>query len=153
MEIVLYQPEIPPNTGNIARLSAAFGLQLNLIKPLGFSLDDRYLKRAGLDYWPYVQLQVWSDFSSWRAASQSERLILCSARQGENLGNFAFKPQDALVFGRETSGLPPEIFALSPFRVRIPIRHVVRSLNLSTAVGIITYQAMLSAGLNTEEMP
>lgn len=153
MEIVLYQPEIPPNTGNVARLSAAFGLALHLIEPLGFSLDDRYLKRAGLDYWPHVRLNVWHDFSAWQAASQSKRLVLCSARQGQNLGDFAFTPEDALIFGRETSGLPPEIFALSPYRVRIPIRNVVRSLNLSTAVGIITFQAMLSAGLNPETLP
>lgn len=148
MDIVLYQPEIPPNTGNVARLSAAFGLALHLIEPLGFSLEDRYLKRAGLDYWPHVRLRVWPDLEAYRATDGAgKRLVLASARRGECLHRFAFRENDALVFGRETSGLPPEIVALSRYRVRIPIRGEVRSLNLSTAVGIVTYQAMLSAGL------
>lgn len=148
MEIVLVHPEIPPNTGNIARLSAALGLKLHLIEPLGFSLEDRYLKRAGLDYWQYVSLTVWHNFDEYLSAEGAgKRLVLSSARRGEPLAHFAFKPNDALVFGRETAGLPPEIGALSPYQVRIPIKSVVRSLNLSTAVGIITWQAMLSAGL------
>lgn len=148
MDIVLYQPEIPPNTGNVARLSAAFGLDLHLIEPLGFSLDDRYLKRAGLDYWPHVRLSVWPDLSAYLAGpGAGKRLVLTSARQGAAPHRFAFTPDDALVFGRETSGLPPEVKALSEHRVRIPIRGAVRSLNLSTAVGIVTYQALVSAGL------
>lgn len=148
MDIVLYQPEIPPNTGNVARLSAAFGLPLHLIEPLGFSLEDRYLKRAGLDYWPHVRLSVWPDLGAYlERAGAGKRLVLASARQGAAAHRFVFTPDDALVFGRETSGLPPEVTALSEYRVRIPIRGVVRSLNLSTAVGIITYQALVSAGL------
>lgn len=148
MDIVLYQPEIPPNTGNVARLSAAFGLPLHLIEPLGFSLEDRYLRRAGLDYWPHVRLRVWPDLAAYRAFDGAgRRLVLTSARQGTAVHRFAFSPDDALVFGCETSGLPPEVHALSPHRVRIPIRGEVRSLNLSTATGIIVYQAMLSAGV------
>ncbi len=148
MDIVLYQPEIPPNTGNVARLSAAFGLPLHLIEPLGFSLEDRYLRRAGLDYWPHVHLRVWPDLASYmKVDGAGRRLVLASARQGTDVHRFAFRPDDTLVFGRETSGLPPEVYALSPYRVRIPIRGEVRSLNLSTATGIIVYQAMLSAGM------
>ena len=115
MKIVLFEPEIPPNTGNIARLCASTGIHLNLIEPLGFKLEDRYLKRAGLDYWPHVRMDVWPDWDSWLAAATAEnggtppRCVLTSARGGEPLQHFAFAPDDCLVFGPETRGLPPEI--------------------------------------------
>lgn len=147
MNIVLFQPEIPPNTGNIARLCAAMRVSLHLIEPLGFSLEDKYLKRAGLDYWPHVDLSVWPTLEAYRVADGAgRRLVLTSARQGEAAHRFAFQPDDALVFGRETSGLPPEVLALSACRVRIPIRDEVRSINLSTAAGIILFQALASTG-------
>lgn len=148
MDIVLYQPEIPPNTGNVARLCAAFDLPLHLIEPLGFSLEDRYLKRAGLDYWPHVRLKVWPDLDAYLCEDgATKRLVLSSARRGVSLNRFEFRAADALVFGRETSGLPPEVTERFPHHVRIPIRNEVRSLNLSTAAGIVAYQAMLSARL------
>ena len=125
MHVVLFQPEIPPNTGNVARLCAAMQVSLHLIEPLGFKLEDRYLKRAGLDYWPHVDMAVWP------AA----------------LHRFEFTENDSLVFGRETSGLPPEVIGLSPHHVRIPIKGEVRSINLSTAAGIVLFQALVSAGL------
>ena len=124
MHVVLFQPEIPPNTGNVARLCAAMQVSLHLIEPLGFKLEDRYLKRAGLDYWPHVDMAVWPD-----------------------LHRFEFTENDSLVFGRETSGLPPEVIGLSPHHVRIPIKGEVRSINLSTAAGIVLFQALVSAGL------
>ena len=105
MKIVLFEPEIPPNTGNIARLCASTGIHLNLIEPLGFKLEDRYLKRAGLDYWPHVRMDVWPDWDSWLAAATAEnggtppRCVLTSARGGEPLQHFAFAPDDCLVFG------------------------------------------------------
>ncbi|MEG1610941.1 MAG: tRNA (cytidine(34)-2'-O)-methyltransferase [Bilophila sp.] len=143
MDVVLFQPEIPPNTGNIARLCAAMQVPLHLIEPLGFKLEDRYLKRAGLDYWPFVQLSVWPTLAAYCAADGAgKRLVLTSARRGVAVHTFAFLPDDALVFGRETSGLPPEVLALSEARVRIPIRDEVRSLNLSTSAGIILFQAL-----------
>ena len=120
MKIVLFEPEIPPNTGNIARLCASTGIHLNLIEPLGFKLEDRYLKRAGLDYWPHVRMDVWPDWDSWLAAATAEnggtppRCVLTSARGGEPLQHFAFAPDDCLVFGPETRGLPPEILKRSP---------------------------------------
>src|SRR5574344_76719 len=148
MHILLYQPEIPPNTGNIARLCAATRTTLHLIEPLGFKLEDRYLKRAGLDYWPHVEKYVWPDFDTYvREAGAGKRLVMTSARGGEPLQHFAFTPQDALVFGPETRGLPAEVLARSPWRVRIPIRGVVRSLNLSTAAGIVLYGALAHCGL------
>lgn len=145
MRIILFQPEIPPNTGNIARLCAALDVELNLIEPLGFSLDDRYLKRAGLDYWPHVRLKVWPDWQSYYAAKGTARCIATSARNGHTAHTFAFNPDDDLVFGPETRGLPEDILEQCDAAVRIPIRGVVRSINLSTAAGIILHQALVSS--------
>lgn len=151
MHIVLYNPEIPPNTGNIARLCAGTQIELHLIEPLGFSLDDKYLKRAGLDYWPFVKLSVWKDFESYlNKAGKQHRLVMTSARSGKSLHMFQFTPNDALIFGPETKGLPPEILNLSEYRVKIPIFNTVRSLNLSTSAGIILYQALGSSGILDE---
>ena len=148
MQIVLFEPEIPPNTGNIARLCAATDTELHLVEPLGFSLEDRYLKRAGLDYWPHVSVKVWPDFAAYRAHDGAgRRLIMTSSRGGTFLHRFAYHADDALVFGPETRGLPDHILALSEHKVHIPIRSVVRSLNLSTSAGIILYQALASSGL------
>ena len=147
MHVVLFQPEIPPNTGNVARLCAAMQVSLHLIEPLGFRLEDRYLKRAGLDYWPHVNMRVWPCLDAYiKGEGAGRRLVLSSARRGTALQNFTFTDGDTLVFGRETSGLPPEVTALSPHHVRIPIKGEVRSLNLSTAVGIVLFQALASAG-------
>ncbi len=151
MHIVLYEPEIPPNTGNIARLCAGTQIELHLIEPLGFSLDDKYLKRAGLDYWPYVKLSVWHDFESYmNMAGKYHRLIMTSARGGKSLHTFQYTKDDALIFGPETRGLPQEILNLSPYRIKIPIFNTVRSLNLSTSAGIILYQALASSGILDE---
>jgi tRNA (cytidine/uridine-2'-O-)-methyltransferase len=151
MQIVLFEPEIPPNTGNVARLSAATQVHLHLIEPLGFRIEDRYLKRAGLDYWSHVQLTVWPDFAAFLAQEQlaqssPPRLVGTSARQGEPMHRFAFKPDDILFFGPETRGLPGEMLEKMRSVVRIPIQGEVRSLNLSTAVGIVLYQALAVSG-------
>lgn len=153
MEIVLFEPEIPPNTGNVARLCAATGVPLHLVGPLGFTLDDRRLKRAGLDYWPRVEMRVWPSFSAWREARAGERggsaprCVMFSARGGTSAHRFAFAPDDALVFGPETRGLPPEILALSPHRARIPMLRGARSINLSTAAGIGLHLALATCGI------
>lgn len=156
MRVVLVEPQIPPNTGNIARLCAAFEVELNLVGPLGFRLEDRYLKRAGLDYWPHVRLALWPDFTAFRrrkSAPAGERLIMTSAKRPgcAPLQKFSFLPEDALVFGAETHGLADEIFSLSAHSVRIPIKTMdeggARSLNLSTACGIVLFQALVSSGL------
>lgn len=146
LHIVLFEPEIPPNTGNIARLCAATNTALHLIEPLGFSLEDKYLKRAGLDYWPHVNLSVWPDFAAYlKEAGQGRRLVMTSSKGGTPVHTFTFSPQDSLVFGPETRGLDAHILGQSDHRVRIPIRSVVRSLNLSTSAGIILYAALASA--------
>ncbi len=156
MQIVLFQPEIPPNTGNIARLCAATKVRLNLIEPLGFKLEDRYLKRAGLDYWPLVDMRVWPSLEDWIAANAGVRIVPASAKGGAPAHRFPFLPDDALLFGRETSGLPASAYTMTPYRVRLPFASdvsresgtpCVRSLNLSTAVGIVLYFALQHAGI------
>ena len=154
MEIVLVHPEIPHNTGCAARLAAATGLRLHLVKPLGFSLEDRYLKRAGLDYWPMVDLVVHED---WEAAREfleansercfGDRLRLFSARGGGSLFDANFEPDDLLVFGSEGSGLPKELLSTHPeARLYIPIRSGVRSLNLANVVCVGVYTALSRGG-------
>jgi len=146
MRIVLYEPEIPPNTGNIARLCAATGTPLHLIEPLGFKIDDKHLKRAGLDYWPNVNLCVHPHWAAFEAACPLTRVVLTSARGGVPHHQFRFQPGDAIVLGPETRGLPESMFALHPLRVRIPVLPAVRSLNLSTAAGILLYEALRQTG-------
>lgn len=148
MHIVLFQPEIPPNTGNVARLCAGTDTELHLIEPLGFSLEDRYLKRAGLDYWPRVRLSVWKNFDAYlEGPGHGKRLVGTSARGGTAVQAFAFTPDDALVLGPETRGLPEDVLARMTHTVRIPINDNIRSLNLSTAAGILLFFALNGAGL------
>ncbi len=155
MELVLVHPEIPHNTGCAARLSAALGLPLHLVEPLGFSLEDRYLKRAGLDYWPAVDFVVhpdWARTARFLAARSArpldERLRLFTARGGPSLFDVRFQPDDVLVFGCETRGLPRELLEAHPERrVYVPIRENVRSLNLANVVCLGAYTALVSAGV------
>ena len=154
MHIVLFEPEIPPTPGNIARLCAGTDTPLHLVEPLGFSLEDRYLRRAGLDYWPHVRIRVWCRLEDYLAESGPEggagrRLVMTSARTAEAsvpVHRFPFAAEDALVFGPETRGLPPEVLQLSSHRVRIPINDNIRSLNLSTSAGIVLMAALARTG-------
>lgn len=154
MEIILVHPEIPHNTGCAARLAAATGSRLHLVEPLGFSLEDRYLKRAGLDYWPMVDLVVHKDLA---AAAEflsrdsdrpfEQRLRLFSARGGVSLFEAAFESGDLLVFGSESSGLPESLVSThSEGHLYIPIRSGVRSLNLANAVSLGVYTALSRGG-------
>lgn len=155
MEIVLLHPEIPHNTGCAARLGAALGLRLHLVEPLGFRLEDRYLKRAGLDYWPSVELVVHPDWGAAARALESgagppldQRLRLFTARGGTSLFETAFGRDDVLVFGCESRGLPPEMLAAHPDRrVYVPVRSCVRSLNLANVVALGAYTALVRAGV------
>ena len=150
IEIVLFEPEIPQNTGSIARLCAATRTPLHLVKPLGFSLEDRYLKRAGLDYWPFVTLSVWDDFDAYRKARPGQRIVATTAG---NRGHtavayhaFAYSGDDALLLGTESRGLPERLLDAAPALVRIPIWGHVRSLNLANAASIVLYEALRQLG-------
>jgi tRNA (cytidine/uridine-2'-O-)-methyltransferase len=145
--IALVEPEIPPNTGNIARLCGATGTILHLVGTLGFSTDDRQLKRAGLDYWSEVEIHYWGDLEELRLTYPDARMIYTSAKGPRPHTSFSFLPGDILVFGRETRGLPEELLAANrETTVRIPILGKVRSLNLSTAAGIVLYEALRQTG-------
>ena len=151
IEIVLVAPEIPQNTGSIARLCAATKTPLHLIRPLGFSLADRYLKRAGLDYWPHVDLTVWEDFEAFRAARPGRRLVATTAGNRGHAATachrFAFAPDDVLVFGAESSGLPEPVLAAAQCRLTIPIWGQVRSLNIANAASVVLYEALRRVGV------
>lgn len=154
MHVVLFEPEIPPNTGNVARLCAAMNAELHLIEPLGFSLEDRYLKRAGLDYWPSVSLHVWPKLQAYlEGCGKGKRLVASSSRAGVAAHRFAFSRDDALLLGPETRGLPDHVLERAPHLVRIPISKAVRSLNLSTAAGILLFAAMAATGALDLEQP
>ncbi len=141
--VVLYQPEIPPNTGNIIRLCANAGAALHLIHPLGFAMDDRKLKRAGLDYHEWAKIMEHPDFKSFQSSISPHRLLAFSTRGTCRYDDFSFQPGDALLFGPETRGLPTELLAEVPEQqcLRIPMRPDNRSLNLSNAVAIVLYEA------------
>lgn len=146
--IVLIEPEIPPNTGNIARLCAATGTSLHLVGKLGFSTDDRYLKRAGLDYWEFVDIRYWRDLDELRATAPSGRFFYLSTKVDRTYLDVSFVPGDFIVFGKETKGLPEELLQANPdTSITIPMpAGTVRSLNLSTSAGIVLYEALRQVG-------
>ncbi|PYJ22498.1 MAG: tRNA (cytidine(34)-2'-O)-methyltransferase [Verrucomicrobia bacterium] len=141
--VVLIEPEIPPNTGNIGRLCLATRSTLHLVKPLGFSLDDRQLRRAGLDYWDEVDVRLWDSFDALRRAQQSKaRYFFLTTKSKRPFYEVKFQPEDFLVFGRETKGLPKDLLAANMDNcITIPM-HGTRSLNLATAVAIVLFEAV-----------
>jgi tRNA (cytidine/uridine-2'-O-)-methyltransferase len=146
--IVLIEPEIPPNTGNIARLCAATGTVLHLVGQLGFSLDDRYLKRAGLDYWEFVALNRWPDLETLKKQATEGRFFYLSTKVERSYLDAGFQPGDYIVFGKETKGLPENLLLANPetsFTIPMPSGNV-RSLNLSTSAGIVLYEALRQSG-------
>jgi tRNA (cytidine/uridine-2'-O-)-methyltransferase len=148
LHIALIEPRIPPNTGNIARLCAATDTSLHLVEPLGFSIDDASLKRAGLDYWDSVDLWVHPGWRSFREAISRERCLYFSARATRPLSEAKFRPNSVLIFGNENTGLPDRILEKHPdetFMIPMPSGKV-RSLNLSTAAGIVLYEALRQVG-------
>lgn len=147
MHIVLIEPEIPGNTGNIARLCAANHLSLHLVKPLGFSLEDRYLKRAGLDYWHLVDVHIHENYEEMETSLAGHRFWLNTTKATQSYTQVAFEKEDVLVFGKETKGLPESLLAAYPQRcIRIPMIEEARSLNLSNAVAIVSYEALRQLG-------
>jgi len=146
--IVLIEPEIPPNTGNIARLCAATGAVLHLVGKLGFSIDDRYLKRAGLDYWDKVELKQWESLDHLQEWFPDSRFWYLSTKVAPSCYQAGiYQPGDFLVFGKETAGLPAALLEAHPDQcLTIPMPGKVRSLNLSNAVAVVLYEALRQTG-------
>ncbi len=142
--IVLVEPEIPPNTGSIARLCGATDSALHLVHPLGFSTDDKHLKRAGLDYWPHVNIQHWPDFATFLSIQDERQLFFFTTKTDRPYYRASFTPGDFLIFGRETMGLPEETLALySDCCYTLPMSNPhIRSLNLAMSTGIVLYEAL-----------
>lgn len=143
LNIVLYQPEIPPNTGNIIRLAANTGCQVHLIEPFGFELDDKRLRRAGLDYGEWKDLNTHSTWEAFLAQQQPRTLFAISTKGTHSYTNVTYTPEDYIVFGPETRGLPNDILQSLPEDkvLRIPMRPDSRSMNLSNAASVIVYEA------------
>ena len=147
-DIVLHQPEIPPNAGNVIRLAANTGARLHLVEPLGFSMDDRQLKRAGLDYHEYASVRVHPDWSSCMKELNAKRIFALTTRAAHSVYDTRFQANDAFVFGSETAGLPRELLeTFAPgMRLRLPMRPGNRSLNLSNAVAVTIFEAWRQLG-------
>lgn len=146
--IILYEPEIPPNTGNIIRLCANTGVRLHLIRPLGFQFDDRQLRRAGLDYHEWAEVRLHRDLTAFLAEVKPPRLFALTSKGVRSYHTVAYQPDDALLFGPETRGLPARVLAELPpeQRLRIPMLTTGRSLNLANAVAITVYEAWRQCG-------
>lgn len=148
IDVVLYQPEIPPNTGNIIRLCANTGVRLHLIEPLGFGMEDAQLRRAGLDYHEYAQVQVHASWSGFLVMMRPERVFAMTTKGQKNPFEATFKAGDVLLFGPESRGLPVEVLCALPkdHWLRLPMRAGSRSLNLSNAVAVTVYEAWRQLG-------
>ncbi len=151
--IVLYQPEIPPNTGNIIRLCANSGTHLHLIRPLGFEFDDKRLRRAGLDYHEFATVQMFDSIEEFAQSIQPNRLLACTTKAQQSYSDVQFEKGDAIIMGPETRGLPMEFIESLPEeqRLRIPMMPESRSLNLSNATAIILYEALRQFGFGGME--
>lgn len=145
MHVVLVQPEIPPNTGNIARTCAATGTVLHLVKPLGFNIDEKSVKRAGLDYWQYVDIRVHDSLDSFMAEYGEHRMFLSTTKGAHKYTDIRFQDEDMILFGRETAGLPRDFIAEhEESAIRIPMSEDtrLRSLNLANSVNIVLFEAL-----------
>jgi len=147
--IVLVEPEIPQNTGNIARTCAATGAGLHLVRPLGFSVDDRYLKRAGLDYWSDVNINYYDSFKELRDTFRDNEFYFASTKAPKAYTEVMYPEDCFLVFGKETAGLPEELLMDNKERcIRIPMKAAIRSLNLANSVAVILFEALRQHGFN-----
>ncbi len=151
LSIGLIEPRIPPNTGNIARLCAATDTALHIIEPMGFKLDDDGLKRAGLDYWPSVDLWMHPHWREFRESISRERCLYFSSHGIRSYVEAPYAPNSVLMFGNETDGMPDRIREKHPDQLfRIPMRSTIRSLNLATAVGIVLYECIRQVGVDID---
>jgi tRNA (cytidine/uridine-2'-O-)-methyltransferase len=147
MHIVLIEPEIPPNTGNVARTCVLTGTKLHLVKPLGFSLSDKDVKRSGLDYWPYLDLEVHDNFFALQAGYPQARFLFFSTGGTKYYHEIKYKNDDFIVFGSETKGLPDNVLRQAEGLIRVPmIEQIPRSLNLGNTVALVLYEALKQQG-------
>lgn len=147
LDIVLIEPEIPQNTGNIARTCVATGSRLHLVEPLGFRIDDRQVKRAGLDYWFDLDLTIWPNLDSWVRAFAGRPVFYATTKGSQSYTEASYPADAVLVFGKETRGLPESLLLAHPERCfRIPMQSASRSLNLANAVAVVTYEALRQNG-------
>ena len=147
INVVLFEPEIPQNTGNIMRTCVAAACKLHLIKPLGFEINEKTLKRAGLDYWSKLDVTLYDDYDSFRSLNKDKRIWYLTTKAEKSYAAADFGPGDYLMFGKETAGIPEEILVANRDRcVRIPMRSDERSLNLSNAAAIVLYEALRQNG-------
>ena len=153
--VALFEPRIPQNTGTIGRSCLAFDMSLDIIKPTGFSFEDKYLKRAGLDYWPYVDVHLYDSFDDYKNSFKNSRIIALTKKSGNSISNIIYEETDILLFGREDTGLPDNVINKCEIVAGIPMpggenklkAGGVRSLNLSVACGIVCYSACLQLDL------
>jgi tRNA (cytidine/uridine-2'-O-)-methyltransferase len=148
-DIVLVEPEIPPNAGNVIRLAANTGCRLHLVEPLGFSMDDRQLKRAGLDYRELANVRTHKSWRVCRDALGSRRVFAFTTKASRLYTEIQYAPDDVLVFGAETRGLPPNVLSEIPDQLRLPMRPGNRSINLSNAVAVVVFEAWRQLGFKT----
>lgn len=147
MHLVLVEPEIPPNTGNVARTCVMTGTRLHLVEPLGFSLSEKEVRRSGLDYWRYLDLEVHPDFDALKRKYRDARYFYYSTRGKQYYDQIEYRPDDFLVFGSETKGLAPEIPGQAGTLLRIPmVEQIPRSLNLGNSVALVLYEALRQQG-------
>jgi len=143
LHVVLVEPEIPPNTGNVARLCLAAGARLHLVGPLGFSLDEKALRRAGMDYWDQCDIRTWESLDQLLAGEEVARFFLLTTKSQKPYWGASFQDGDYLIFGRESRGLPETLLAAHPEAcLTIPMKSNARSLNLATAAGIVLFEAV-----------
>jgi len=149
MNIVLHEPEIPENTGNIGRTCVATGSCLHLIKPLGFVIDDKHLKRAGLDYWPHLTYFIYEDYEDFLSKHPGVNIFYATTKAHKTYSDVSFGPDDYIMFGKESAGIPEEILVENEKNcIRIPMVGDIRSLNLGNSVAVILYEALRQNGFN-----
>lgn len=146
MRLALYQPDIPQNTGSILRLAVCLGVEVDLIEPAGFVLSDRQFRRAGLDYAERAVLRRWSSWQAYLAGRSGGRLLLLTTRGDAAYVNFAFRPDDTLLLGRESAGVPDDVHATAAARLRIPMAPACRSLNVALAAAMVLGEALRQTG-------
>ncbi len=146
MRIALYQPDIPQNTGSLIRLGACFGIAVDIIEPCGFLWSDSKLKRAGMDYLEYAEIARHTSWETFRAARSGQRLLLLTTKAATSYIDFAFAPDDVLILGRESAGVPEDVHEAVQARLRIPLRAGIRSLNVAQAGAIVVAEALRQTG-------